>query len=124
MDPEVKLMWILALRSGRYVQGSQSLRRFVGNEDKFCALGVLCDLYSQETGVQWEMDPITKLFQIHGNKNYLPKEVYEFAGLKLDPRSPAAVMVLVKDEKLSMLEINDQRVFPFEQIANIIKDSL
>lgn len=38
--------WVEVLRSGEYKQARLSLR--VG--DRFCCLGVLCDLYRKETG--------------------------------------------------------------------------
>ena len=38
--------WVEALRSGEYKQGGGKLR----NGDKFCCLGVACDLYMQATG--------------------------------------------------------------------------
>ena len=40
MTPEFKAQWIAALRSGKYEQGKGRLRE----GDKFCCLGVACDL--------------------------------------------------------------------------------
>jgi hypothetical protein len=50
MDPEVKARWIAALRSGEYKQGCDVLRTL---NDEFCCLGVLCDLYAKEHGINW-----------------------------------------------------------------------
>lgn len=47
MNQEVKTKWIVALRSGEYNQTTRRLRR---SDNKFCCLGVLCDLYIKETG--------------------------------------------------------------------------
>lgn len=46
MKPEVKNLWISALRSGEYQQGVGALRQKADPEqpDRFCCLGVLCDL--------------------------------------------------------------------------------
>lgn len=41
MLPELKAKWVEALRSGKYKQGILCLRSF---DDKFCCLGVLCDI--------------------------------------------------------------------------------
>ena len=41
MDKQLKRKWLKALRSGKYEQG-QGLLRTVDN--KFCCLGVLCDV--------------------------------------------------------------------------------
>lgn len=40
MNFKLKDKWVTALRSGKYEQGSGRLR----NGDKFCCLGVLCDV--------------------------------------------------------------------------------
>jgi len=47
MNAEIKAKWIEALRSGRYAQGCGRLRR---HDDKYCCLGVLCEL-AVEAGV-------------------------------------------------------------------------
>jgi hypothetical protein len=44
MNPEVKARWVAALRSGEYKQGKGALRL----NNKFCCLGVLCDLYGDD----------------------------------------------------------------------------
>jgi hypothetical protein len=41
MKKTVANKWIKALRSGKYEQGKNCLRSF---DDKFCCLGVLCDI--------------------------------------------------------------------------------
>lgn len=41
ITPEQKTEWIKALRSGKYLQGSGSLRT---KDNKFCCLGVLADV--------------------------------------------------------------------------------
>ena len=46
MNQEIKKQWIAALLSGDYEQGKAYLhtQNTLGKEDKFCCLGVLCDL--------------------------------------------------------------------------------
>lgn len=44
MNPEVKKKWLEALRSGKYRQATEQLRK----GDAYCCLGVLCDLYAKE----------------------------------------------------------------------------
>jgi hypothetical protein len=41
---DIKERWVEALRSGRYVQGKGKLNK----GDKFCCLGVLCDLAERD----------------------------------------------------------------------------
>lgn len=44
MKPEIKQLWIEALKSGRYKQGKGALRSING----YCCLGVLADLYVRD----------------------------------------------------------------------------
>lgn len=50
IDPELKARWVAELRSGKYVQGTGRLKKYVGNEDKIChcCLGVLCEIIAPE----------------------------------------------------------------------------
>lgn len=45
MDFALKNQWVKALRSGNYEQGKNLLR---SKENKFCCLGVLCDLMNSQ----------------------------------------------------------------------------
>jgi hypothetical protein len=47
---KVMKRWIAALRSGKYKQGKNALR----THDRFCCLGVLCDLNAKDGGAPWE----------------------------------------------------------------------
>lgn len=47
MTAEMKAKWLEALRSGKYKQGRNLLR----NGDKYCCLGVLCDI----DGAEWKL---------------------------------------------------------------------
>ena len=44
MNLEIKAKWVAALRSGEYTQGYGRLR---DSDNKFCCLGVLCNLHAQ-----------------------------------------------------------------------------
>lgn len=48
MNAELKRKWVEALRSGKYTQGPMRLRR--AGEERFCCLGVLCDVAAPD---QW-----------------------------------------------------------------------
>lgn len=52
MKPEIRDIWKAALTSGEYEQGVGALR---SEENKFCCLGVLCDIYIKTTGkARWD----------------------------------------------------------------------
>jgi len=101
MNPKIKQKWIKALRSGKYKQGIYELQ----NEDKFCCLGVLCDLYTKGTGKMWKRDA----------QDVLPREVIKWAGL--DSCNPT-----LKDHTCTYY--NDTINSTFKQIALRIKRCL
>ena len=47
MNKKVKKLWLKALRSGEYEQGREYLVTTSNTYDKFCCLGVLCDIYAR-----------------------------------------------------------------------------
>lgn len=48
-DAKLQAEWVAKLRSGEYTQGRGNLR---SRDNKFCCLGVLCDL----VGLEWKTD--------------------------------------------------------------------
>ncbi|KKM24113.1 hypothetical protein LCGC14_1608420 [marine sediment metagenome] len=61
MNVPVIRKWVEALRSGLYKQGTTVLKILPTGQRKltrFCCLGVLCDLYEQETGnkLDWQSE--------------------------------------------------------------------
>ena len=44
MNPEIKKAWVVALKSGDYQQGFGILHYKENEQDKYCCLGVLCEL--------------------------------------------------------------------------------
>jgi hypothetical protein len=105
-----KQEWINALRSGRYEQGSGSLR--VG--DTFCCLGVLCDLTSSGA---WELRSEAPGMSQH----FVWSELYVgFASIE----DVAEVLGLDEDtanEAQSMLASCNDRGSTFEEIAEILE---
>jgi hypothetical protein len=79
MNKEIKEKWIQALESDEYKKGTEKLR--IGEE--FCCLGVLCDIYSKETGLgKWKGDVFNESVTDHKSLSILPVVVKEWAGLK------------------------------------------
>ncbi len=63
MNEDLKKRWVAALRSGKYEQGHNSLRRSDGT---FCCLGVLADIADPSAWV-W-----TSVWQWHGDDQTIP----------------------------------------------------
>ena len=64
MNPIIKQRWVEALRSGNYIQGTGFLRQDRDGTpgDKWCCLGVLCDLAAQDGYGHWEGDSIVGVY--------------------------------------------------------------
>ena len=116
MNPEVKAKWVTALRSGKYEQGRDHLKA----GDAFCCLGVLCDLYAQEHGVEFD----SNLYH-EGSEELPASNVVDWAGLAFnDPK------LHIDGDKTWVSVHNDGgdngRVRPktFPQIADAIEEQL
>lgn len=143
MNAEVKQQWLEALRSGEYKQGQEQLHKTGPEGDRFCCLGVLCDLalkagatkvakldqntdYDEET----EEDVLVNAFDVwYGDANaaslavttsfeVLPEDVRKWAGL--DGDDP---IVEVDGVEKCLSNLNDNGT-TFEALADIIEEKL
>ena len=103
MNSKWKQRWLEALRSGDYAQGKFMLKR---PEDRYCCLGVLCDIYSKENKGEW-----SKSHFVYGgevSRNYLPKNLSKYLGI-------------TKAQESRLSSLNDEGV-SFRTIADIIEE--
>lgn len=121
MNPDVKSEWVAALRSGDYKQGIGRLR---DNEDKYCCLGVLCEI-----AVRRHVIPPARLIPdgtyTYASRSFrLPREVALWAGLTesdpkvTDPRSGITIRTI------ALAELNDSSSVSFATIADVIESEL
>ena len=133
MNPEIKARWIAALRSGEYVQGTCLLRASrLDGVDRFCCLGVLCDLAAQSGVVSWAMDGDYALEseggQVQHLNEVLPYPVMKWAGL--DSTNPVVRSELLDRTEANpygateLAELNDRHGHSFLQLADCIEVSL
>lgn len=123
MNQQIKQKWVDALLSGKYKQGMGMLR---SRNDKFCCLGVLCDLYVKETGAMWSKKASTSHYMIGGIDDILPLEVAEWAGCDQSPPVIARYVDKrgkMKEQNQTLGDINDFGV-RFTTIATYIKEQL
>lgn len=84
MKPEIKKLWIDALLSGEYQQGTGYLCQMTGDGPMFCCLGVLTDL-AIKSGVNISIttkDDRGNDIVVYGDSfETLPSEVMEWSGL-------------------------------------------
>jgi len=94
MRKEVMVKWVKALRSGKFKQGTGTLKQFNSKgAAQHCCLGVLCELYNQEmkknkkkmlSETIWDNDSDFShgYCRLGGKKEDLPKEVMDWAGIE------------------------------------------
>jgi hypothetical protein len=107
MKKEVQEKWVAALRSGEYKQTREILR----DEEGFCCLGVLTDLYIQENGLEWGSDPDRSVYTFDDEEEIPPSVVREWAGMQNWETSCGYLYY----------QLNDVENYSFEQIADIIE---
>jgi hypothetical protein len=117
MNKEIKKEWVKALRSGNYNQGQQYLRVNNGEKDLYCCLGVLCDIYTKKTGIDW------KPLRIEHGEETIPKTIFAWAGL--EDSNPNVTYNEYKETRACTLsELNDEAELNFNQIADLIDTQL
>ena len=106
MKSEIKKLWIDALRSEKYKQGTHRLR---SSDNEYCCLGVLCDLHRRRMKKKgWVSNIDMGLKSYLGQTAYLPETVRKWAGL--DKNSPFVghqVLTGMNDSGISFKDISD-----------------
>ena len=105
MNPEIKSLWVDALRSGKYKQ----CRSQLSHSGRYCCLGVL-ELLAFERDVIEKFD---------GDRPYLSPAVAEWAGLGIENTNPKLGSA-ADDNEHSAGWLNDNRG-DFIQIADRIE---
>jgi len=149
MNKKVAQLWIKALRSGKYKQGQNVL---LDEKNRYCCLGVLCDLYNKdcrshkkrELTVRKSVEPDSNLeddlhsFSFGGQTFRLPAAVKRWAGMRSDTGTMECPKgVLSKGEKWdedvirtdpTLAELNDglwdSKKRSFDKIATIIEKNV
>ena len=109
MNPEIKQQWLSSLKSGEYRQGRYCLK----TADRYCCLGVLCDIYLGESGGAWDCDGLGRR-AIISTRSSIPAWVALWAGLSDKER---------QDTIPALAKMNDSN-HSFEQIAAKIDEDL
>jgi hypothetical protein len=106
--------WVEALRSGKYLQTTNKLKRNQG----FCCLGVLCDISKDNDGM-WD-DTNYYLGMGHILPQVVRDEfgIYSSQGYRHDNKT-----ILIGDKEYNnLMKANDSGV-PFEDIATYIENN-
>jgi len=117
-------MWVDALRKGGYEQGKGFLRT---EDDKYCCLGVACDIYPDRV---WDKPVLHEYgyenkpaYEMGSQYNILPSDVAEWLGFDND-QSPAAHFfdpVTGENTRVALYAMNDVWGLPFDVIASLLE---
>lgn len=93
MKQNIMKKWVKALRSGKFKQGTGTLKQFNSKgQAQHCCLGVLCELYNQDMKKNKKKTLPEKIYdndsdfshgycRFGGKKEDLPKEVMKWSGI-------------------------------------------
>jgi hypothetical protein len=109
MNEEIKKQWVAALRSGAYKQGTGRLHDTYRGEDRFCCLGVLCDLAAREGVVNVRSSGPDILYD--DEADVLPQSVMDWSGVesedgRLTTCLPA--LALMNDQGTTFAQLADE----------------
>jgi hypothetical protein len=116
MNQDIKRLWIDALRSGNYQQGRGQLR----SGDRYCCLGVLCELAVAANVVGNVEGNDCGFYYYDGDGSILPISVIEWAGLF---SNNPEVTYDDDGKRTGLAQLNDMGR-TFDQIADLIERNL
>lgn len=125
MNIENAWFWHKALKSDKYKQGRDVLRN---SDDKFCCLGVLCDVaINNGVKVEWLINPgqnakikSLKYATCPQIDSTAPiDEVYEWLGIK-----PSSHTIIHNLSMINFMGMNDKDGFDFDQIADELEKEI
>ena len=126
-------MWVAALRSGEYNKATGVLCKndLKTGELRFCALGVLCNLWHNTVGedvgsLGWQFHASTSVYKMDECTAILPLRVCEWAGLGLKGTDPKIEWLDSYGERHTdtVSELNDMHKLTFLEIAAMIERNL
>lgn len=140
MNKRIKKLWVEALRSGDYKQGHYILKNIVENQEEFCCLGVLSDLYFKEhLNEQWVKDDdgleaiLVKEASYFENE-LLTNKIARWAKCDIDPSVDITNYKHISNIKKVLEKANENNMISlavlndcgssFELIANLIEEQL
>lgn len=124
MNKRIATKWVAALRSGDYVQARGRLRAPAEDGFAHCCLGVLCDLYKDETGkLEWHKSDGHSFFAVSPTgrcDGSLPSAVVKWAKMRSHLGEHESIH---EDVEIchSLAELNDHG-WSFEQISTFIEN--
>lgn len=115
MNKELKEKWVAALRSGKYEQGTGALRSV---DNRYCCLGVLCEVM----GIEAEQSHKSLPYRYDGSIACLSNTIASRAGLSGLFARLKVPFTYKNEDYTDLAALNDKTDIGFEGIANIIEE--
>lgn len=128
MDPEVKKLWVAALRNPE----AKQIKSFLRTEEGNCCLGIACDLAVENKVISepvrfYDGESGCTTFEYETKDSLLPFEVAEWMGFIPEIDSPSfqirrysVVLECYNTDTILLTVLNDRYGLTFSQIADIV----
>jgi len=114
MKREIATQWVKALRSGDYKQGTGVLR---SSDNRFCCLGVLCEVLREELNLEVTKIPsdYNHAYEYEGSQIALPRKVRDYVRMRSSDGD--------YDDRNSLAKLNDKGM-SFSDLADVIEANM
>lgn len=120
MKKNIAQRWIKALKSGKYKQGRDRLKKIQKDNERHCCLGVLCELYNKDQKSK-NKKPIRQRVVLDLSNRF---SYVQFGSCsESTPPTVKKWSGLTSDDDVYFADLND-RGCSFKKIASIIEDQL
>lgn len=131
MNKQLIKQWVDTLRSGKYQQGLTVLKSI---DNKFCCLGVLCDIAKHLIYLDWELEDSDDMsYKIQDTCTVLPEDLINLLGVNssrvLIMRTNSKLQEYLGNEEIAtmsrhttLVTLNDYYKLSFNQIADILEE--
>lgn len=108
--------WLDALRSGKYQQGANCLRKAVDGHDEYCCMGVLVDVIYPDG---WKEYGEVGVYSVNGMAGYPPKYFLQGVLQAYCVHDSKAIQL-----RTALSNMNDWENLTFDQIADELESVL
>ena len=99
-------LWLEALRSGLYAQGTG----YLNHTDKFCCLGVACEIFTDPLDLDTDLDGLVTIYE--GRRSCAPEAIIDRLGLRGELGESFS-------NRSSLAQLNDDQI-SFHEIADLV----
>ena len=131
---QARKLWAATLRSGKYAKGEGAMKTSLTEKpdlpryDKFCCLGIACELHRLESKNQDNWSEVaaysegSAINRYQGQHAVLPVSVQDWLGIDCQGSLPNPIRKNCDHTYSALIFMNDLPHTTFDEIANVIED--